>query len=100
MTASGRCPACGGELRTAERQGVTFRQCLACGSAVLDRASINALLPPATPPGPAQSDYDYPVHYPQDDRGHAAARPQPPFAPPWASDTAADPGGLGLMFGR
>lgn len=98
----GRCPTCGGELYEATRNGVRFRRCLACGSALLDAAALEGLLPSPTPRGPQQSDYDYPVHYPQDDRGHAAARPKPAFSPDWSSSEAPasdDPDAARLMYG-
>lgn len=101
MRTTDRCPACGGELRADTRGGVAFRRCLSCGSALLDAAALDRLLPPTSPRGPRRADYDYPVHRPQDDLGHAAGRPKPTFAPPWgAAATGRTDDGRGLIFGR
>lgn len=101
MTTTGRCPVCGGELRVDTRKGVKFSKCLSCGAALLDAAAFNRLLPPETLPGPTVGEHDYPYHHPQDDHGHASARPQPPFAPTWSASPPKRRGdGRGLMFGR
>lgn len=99
MTASGRCPACGGELRVATRHGATFRRCLACHTTVVDAALFDRLLPPETPPGPQYDGYPGPEPQPQQDHGHGAGRPRPPFAPPWSASGPDRPDGSDLMFG-
>lgn len=96
---SGRCPSCGGELHGTSRGDVAFRRCLSCGSALLDAAVLDRLLPPTSPPGPRHEAHGYPVHYPQDDHGHTSGRPRPTFAPSWSSSADA-PDATWLMFGR
>lgn len=96
MTASGRCPSCGGELRADVRRNVAFRRCLSCAATVLDAATFDGLVPPEGQKGPQRRDYDHVGHHPQEDLGYTAAHPQPPF-PQWAA--GGGPDGVGLMFG-
>ncbi len=104
MIDSLRCPACGGSMHADTRAGVGFHRCLACGAALLASTGLDAVLPPPPRPSLEPSEHDYPVHYPQDDRGHAASRPQPAFAPGWSSARPlADPDGADarrLLFGE
>ncbi len=39
-----RCPKCGGEMRTHERNGVTIEQCRKCHGIFLDRGEFEQLL--------------------------------------------------------
>jgi Zn-finger nucleic acid-binding protein len=43
-TAAMRCPRCGGEMRTHERNGVTIEQCRKCHGIFLDRGEFEQLL--------------------------------------------------------
>lgn len=103
MTASGRCPVCGGELRSAVRRELVFRRCLSCATTLLDATDFDRLVPPDSPPGPV-ADRDYIEPQPQRDHGHASGRPRPPFAPSWGSAgagmTEPDADGVRLMFGE
>ncbi len=100
---SPRCPGCRATMSRTRVAGVLAHRCVGCGAVLLDAgaaARLGGTDASATPAEPADPDeHGYPVHVPQTDAGHAAARPRPMFAPGWAARGRERADGTGLLWG-
>lgn len=98
------CPQCGAPMYADARRGVRFHRCAQCRGVFVEYAVFEALLPGNQPliaePPP---EHGYPVHYPQQDHGHARSRPRPTFGPGWGGTALARgtrPDAARLLWGR
>lgn len=74
--------------------------CDACGAGCLPAVTLAEVFGEPVPPPEPPSEHGYPMHHPQQDAGHVAARGVPTFGPSWGlGPRLASPDGAGLLRG-